>query len=917
MRNLRISLLIIAAATALTGIIWLGYNLYTRIGPPSESPFNAIPGNTALIIKLNKAGNLLEELNRSNLLWKSISHFPGINSIRSELQFIDSASRKNEKFRKSFQQSNLLISITLSGRNTFGALYLASTGGKNPEDNILGFMKEIGESKAIITETPYFTTRLHRIQFKGSRNPFYFAVLKGILLVSYQPDLVKKGIDRLSLNTPLAASSGFRLVEATSGKKADANIYVNYRFFSLVLSKITHIESVPDLIKFAFFADWSGLDLIIKKDELLFNGITVTSDSTQHFLSLFTEQKPQKTEIATIIPEEALYFTVYGWSNSSRFTQRFQNKAPREESFTGYQSPATRLSRQYLISVNDYFLPWADREGGIFVINDSKNSTEIPYAAIHCGDEKSALSHLGKLAKITGIKMDSGLYKGQRFYKMALSGFLPAIFGEMFSKVDPKCFTILNGYLIFGSSPKDLEPVIEAWQKNTTLAKDPIYIDFAADLNEKSNVYCFFNTRNAIQHLNAILSPDLASQLNPVMDSIKKFESVAFQYSNMDGLFYSNIVLRYDPNLGKEGPLEWQARLDTNITGRPRIIQTAPSRPPVVMVTDEANNLYMINADGSIAWKLHLMGDLKGEIHPLHLPGNDSLFLIFNTGTHLYLVKENGQFADKYPMRFPLNATNGITVVDHGKGREFSILVAFQDHRAYHFTLDGISITNWDRPNLKEEIDQPIDYLRIRGHDYFFITGEQGHVLIADETGANQITSGLKFLHAKGSGFYLNRTNKKGLFLTTNPDGKVLIIQENGIFTEVGLNLYSKEYRFFYEDISGSGQPELIFTDKNRIDYYQRTFELLYSYSFRREITMPPFLIRVPGEKVMIGVVTPETNELFLFDQNGKRELKSGIRGNTAFDIGYLQNPTLKSLVVGSGKYLRNYRLPELQDRPR
>ena len=104
MRHLRIILITLAALLALTGFSWLGYVLYIKFQRPAESPFNAVPGNTALIIQLNKAGNLLEELNRSNLLWKALSRFPGINSVRNELNYVDSASKKNEKISKIFQQ---------------------------------------------------------------------------------------------------------------------------------------------------------------------------------------------------------------------------------------------------------------------------------------------------------------------------------------------------------------------------------------------------------------------------------------------------------------------------------------------------------------------------------------------------------------------------------------------------------------------------------------------------------------------------------------------------------------------------------------------------------------------------------------------------------------------------------------------
>ena len=143
MRNLRIILITLAGVVAATGFSWFGYNLFQKFHRPAESPFNAIPGNTALIIQLNKAGNLLEELNRSNLLWKALSRFPGINVVRNEIQFVDSSSRKNEKINKIFQQYNVLISITLSGRNNFGALYLATVTGSNPDSYISDFIQEI------------------------------------------------------------------------------------------------------------------------------------------------------------------------------------------------------------------------------------------------------------------------------------------------------------------------------------------------------------------------------------------------------------------------------------------------------------------------------------------------------------------------------------------------------------------------------------------------------------------------------------------------------------------------------------------------------------------------------------------------------------------------------------------------------
>jgi hypothetical protein len=911
MKNIRSFLIILIVFVALTGFGWLGFILYNKFQRPAESPFNAVPGNTAIIIQLNKAGNLLEELNRSNLLWKALSRFPGINVVRNELHYVDSSSHKNEKISKIFQQYNILVSITLSGRNNFGALYLASVGGRDPESYILDFINEINAGKAILSETPYSTTKLHRIQSGGSREAFYFAVLKGVFMGSFHADLVKRAVDRLSLNTPMATSAGFRKVQATAGKKVDANIYINYRFFSLVLSKLTREENLPDLLKFSNFAEWSGFDLIIKKDELLFNGVTVATDSNQQFLSLFADQKPQKKEIPSIIPEKALYFTSYGWSDPSRFCQRFQNRVQREENFSGEQNDVISLIDRYQLNISEYFLSWMGNEGAYFVIQDPKSGDETGFTAFKTRDTSQTSSSLFALADTLGIRYDSLLFKGHKIYRLALPAFIPSLFGELFGKVEANCFTFINDYVVFAAQPKGLETVIESESDKATLNRDRVFNDFEANLSDKSNVFSYFNTNNSMPSLRGMLNQDLSAQLNPMIDSLRKFESVAFQYSNSDGQFYSSIFLRYNPNLGKDGPLQWQASLDTTITGRPMIIPTTTAGNPAVVVTDVANNLYMVNSQGRIAWKLHIMGDIKGEIHPVKMAGSDSLFLLFNTDTHLYLLHADGRYADNFPMRFPLHATNGITVTDWDNNGDYRILVAFQDNRVYCFSMNGVSVYGWKRPNLEEEITQPVSCYRVGRKDYIIISGITGNTMIIDRDGEPQITPGPKFTHAPVSGFHLNKSNKKGPFITTGSSGKIEYIQDNGKISEVTLNIFSPEHKFFYEDITGNGQPEFIFSDRNTIYYYNRNYKMIYSYAFRREITNPPFVLHGEGGKSMIGYVVPETNELFLFDHKGFHELESGIRGNTPFDLGYLENDAQLNLIVGAGKVLKNYRLPK------
>lgn len=910
MRNIRIFLIIVASLTLLVGVSVLGYHLVRKFRQSNESPFNAIPGNTAMIIQLNQAGNLLDELNRSNLLWRSVSRFPGIQGVRYELNYLDSASRKNEYLNTLFRQGKIWIAITLSGKSKFGALYLASVGGHQAESSILDFVRSQNLHDAIIVSSPYSTTTLYRIQPKNGHQPFYFAVMKGVFAGSYHVNLVKRSLDRLSLNTPMAASAGFNKVEMTVGRKADANIYINYRFFSLLLSTLTREETLSDLIRFSSFADWSGLDLIIKNDELLLNGITVASDSSQHFMSLFANQEPQKLTITTVIPSGASYFTAFGWSDPARFSSQYQSRIPTTNQITPDQAVTSRIIDRFELNINEYFLPWIGNEAALFGLDIPGNNMLSRIIALSSADTLAAIQSLRALSDSIGTPADSLKYQGHTIYLAPIPPFLSTQFGEPFGKVKINCFTSLKGFILFAGDPEHLRTVLNDVQTGNTLSTNRSFNDFATNFPSVYNVFQFYNTRLSVNPVKRIVSQDIFRQFNPVLDSMKKIESVAFHFSNADGLFYSNFFLRYNPRTN-EGPLLWQATLDTTVSLAPRLIKLDRQGVSAVVTTDVNNTLYLIDTSGRIMWRRPVMGSILGDIQTLRPEGNDSLILVFNTDTHLYLLHADGTYADKYPMRFPLNATNGLTMVPSGHDQTYHVLVAFQDNRLYRFDMDGSSLPEWGRPSPGEKITQPAVMLQHGPDTYITMVGQTGKAFIADETGRHAISLHPTFINSPASRFYLSHTIRKGSLLTTSISGKVVYITPKGKISEVTLNLFTPEHRFFYEDITGNGQPEFIYTDRNQIFYYNRNYKLVYSYAFRRDIRNDPFLLSPGKGKVLIGLVFPETNELMLFDHHGYRELEAGIRGNTRFDIGPLAPGKNRSLVVGHGKTIKCYRLAE------
>ena len=143
MRVVKLSSIILLAIFLALGIPYLGLcPLPEDCTAPKNLPLSAVPDKSAFIIKINHPLDLFGELNRSNLVWKELSTYPGISAVKDELRMLDSVSRMNKSFRNIFKDNPVYIALSLSGRAEFGIIYLISLPISDPESEIENFFNE-------------------------------------------------------------------------------------------------------------------------------------------------------------------------------------------------------------------------------------------------------------------------------------------------------------------------------------------------------------------------------------------------------------------------------------------------------------------------------------------------------------------------------------------------------------------------------------------------------------------------------------------------------------------------------------------------------------------------------------------------------------------------------------------------------
>ncbi|MFH1936284.1 MAG: hypothetical protein ABIK52_01820, partial [Bacteroidota bacterium] len=342
-RILQITLIVILAV----GIPYLGYLLYVSLERQAKDPVQAIPDRTALIIRVNSPLGLLGELTRNNLIWKELLKYPGVRPIQEQLLLIDSMSRGTPVIREILKDSPLTITLSIHGRNSFDLLFLVPVPVSLDGNTLTAFVEEHYPGKVTILQSPYGRTQIYRIHFENKRHVLFASVWEGVCILSFTDALVKRALDQLSLNTPVSVMKGFSTVASTTGKKVDANLYINFPYLSLALWNGVNETYNKGLVKFSRYADWSGLDLFLKKDELLFNGYTIASDSAMQTLALMGNQLPLPLTMTRILPSGTQAYLIYALEDYPDYFQRWQKRLQRAVFSAGNIDLFNELNTRY------------------------------------------------------------------------------------------------------------------------------------------------------------------------------------------------------------------------------------------------------------------------------------------------------------------------------------------------------------------------------------------------------------------------------------------------------------------------------------------------------------------------------------------------------------------------------------------
>lgn len=607
---------------------------------------------------------------------------------------------------------------------------------------------------------------------------------------------------------------------------------------------------------------WALLDVLPDGNNLVMNGYALAADSSSAWRPL-KYQLPVKNSVVNILPSDTRYMQHYGMSDYASYWQSFSNA-----------EKVAAFNKKYGTDVENKLLAFLSE---VSYNKIGKNQREVFVARMN--DPSSVIKFMEKLASKTGVS-NSQTTQGYTLYDLGKTTFIPDVFGSEFQSMKRCCYAIVDQYLVMAANFETLQEVISCYRSGRTL-----------DLNEGFRVF----------------QQKMLESANITHFEIKDEQFLAVQLASSKDLVYANICLSHGTSVKSENHVRWKANLDAPLKGQPFIVEDRSSSKKYVVAFDQRNTMYLIDSEGTILWKKHLDEPPLGKVFAVS-NGDGKQQLLFNTAHTLQMVESNGDNAEGYPLRLPFEASNGLSVFDYNGNRDYRILLCGTDRLVYNYTLLGEEVEGWNRHRAEDLVQQPVQHLVADNKDFLIVSDISGGVRILDRQGRIRIPLSSDMQKSPQADIYTNVTNSsKGLFLTSDKEGKLLYVASDGALTRTDFGTFSDKHFFLYEDFNGDQAADFIYLDGQDLKVFDKFKNTLFSHHFDVEITTKPVFFNISRNKRLLGIVSEKAREIYLIDRKGKMIVSSGLVGETPFAVGSLRGDQEINLITGVGNALFNY----------
>lgn len=887
----------------------------------SDTLYDAIPLDAGMIIDIRNYSEFSRSL-RGNQLWQQLSGMSSIGRLTRDIVLLDSLSQSHEAGMP-FRQ-HMMVSLHPSGKEEMRTIGYVRMDSEKDAKNVIGLLKQVLSGKAAFSERTYDQVHITDVAFNQpyqQTDNFSCAYRNGIFIFSRSSILLENALRQVVASHNITQQGRLNEIKQTAGKNALANIYVNYGQLPRIALTVLHGKYRNILEPLPRYADWTELDLNLKSDLFIFNGFTICNPASEQWLSALRSQQAIPVTLVDAMPSTTYAFF---WLGIHQLPQYFTDYGRYLDQYkeTAYQKELDRIKNTFQIELQKDFTEQFENEAAIVYARIGQPK-ESPFTLFRIKSTSSAVDMLETWQNSIGKRNNTDVGQDREnlqfdhqltFTAYRLPFDVPAcLFGDIFSGGNSWC-AVVDNYMVFGNSPADLKKYLNYTALHASLQTDLSYGKLVNYFSTRSNVMFYCNPSLSASFFENVLKQSRYKETKEADQVLSHTSAVVLQINTTNGMLYNNIFLK--SSAAEESSVagaqtSWESLLDTAITFKPQLLQNHNTGEMEVFVQDMNNNIYLLNNAGRILWKIQLPEQILGTVYQIDWYRNEKLQILFNTKNYLYVVDRLGKFVEKFPVRLKSPAIGGVALFDYDNDKKYRMMIACENRKVYAYDKTGKPVDGWGFQQSEHPVQTDIYHYRVENKD-FIVFADKYRIYILDRQGKMRVKPEYHFPVGNNTTITLDqqRSLKQSRLVLTDTAGTVHFVSlSDGSISKYDVKPFPASHFFVFQDVDGDRQGDFIFAADNRLEVFRQDTKKLMSINTEELIIMRPYVYEFSATDLKIGIVQPQNNHIWLYNNDGKAHKGFPLKGSTSFSVGRFDKAGSNfNLFVGSkNNFLYNY----------
>lgn len=852
----------------------LAFTLFACSEKLETSVFDVLPTQTAIMLE---SRNSHEFVNVMHPYFQSVDV---LQSFENEFLEYDSIFSSDEKLAASVKNAQFVFSVSILNGN-YEPFVVAKL--NKPLSN--KDLRKVLEAKD------------KSLDYKSLGKSEYFCLdslcvftRKNFLFFTRNEAMALEVLDQFDSPQKMSDDADFQRVRSTFGNNVNTHVYLNYSLLGDFVSASVSERYAKGGARFASQSKGlAALDMLVKNEGIILNGYSKAADSAISLKPL-KYQLPVRNSIVNILPYNTKMMLHYGMSDYASYWEEINDNQSVENLRKCYGND---VEGQFLASLSEVsYAVFGNASYPVFMARLENPSLSIQFWT-------RMISRFGVSETVES--------QGYTIFNLKVENFVPSVFGPSFSALKKCCYSIVDQYLVIANEVNVLQDVIAAYRSGRTLDLNENFKVFQENMLETSNISFYVSCADNEKFIYSYLGGDFLDFLKRNDGFLSKYQAFSVQFAASKDLVYTCAFLKNQSEVKEERNVAWKLNLNAPMKGKPYMVPNPSGNANDIIVFDTQDNMYLISADGEILWRNEVSESPMSDVFVVDALKNGQQQFVFNTSNFIYLVDRNGNSLDGFPVKLLSKASNGLSVFNYYDSSDSRLVLCGEDRFVYNYDLNGNETEGWNRHRADDKVLKPVQHLVADNKDFIIVTDERGAIRILDRQGRIRIPLTDELKKSQGADFYENKTNRKGIILTSDDKGDLLYISLEGKLARTDFGDFSGKHFFLYEDFNSNQDPDFIYLDGKNLWVFDRFKNILFEHAFDMEINTKPVFFNISRNKRMLGIVSENAREIYLIDSKGNMSVSSGLVGETPFAVGSLHNNNEVNLVTGVGSALYNY----------